>query len=98
MSNIIPCPYPIPLLIPFELKDELKAKYNTIQWYKDEKIWKFVGKYDIPADLRKYRIKEIDVPYDEKDIMKEKYKSMRWNQINKTWMISQEDYDKFMAI
>ena len=77
------------LLVPFDLKDELKKE--GIKWDAEKKLW-FCLK--ITETLKPYVASFVDVEYDEKDEMKAKYKSLRWNGAFKSWLVVQEDFEK----
>ena len=77
------------LLVPFDLKDELKKE--GIKWDAEKKLW-FCLK--ITETLKPYVASFVDVEYDEKDEMKAKYKSLRWNGAFKSWLVIGEDFEK----
>ena len=64
------------LLIPYELKDELK-KTEKIFWNTDKKLW-CCNK--LTKGLKDYDLKFVDIDYTEKDEWKLKLKSMKWIQ------------------
>ena len=87
MSNITK------LLIPFELKDEIRKEFK-IKWDSDKKIWKYIG--ELPEGLVKYQMKYLDIPYEVKDEWKAKLKSMKWVATEKCWAVNFDDYKLYM--
>lgn len=77
------------LLVPFDLKDELKKE--GIKWNNDKKLWYCI---EITEKLKPYVCFFVDIEYDEKDEMKAKYKSLKWNGILKSWLVIKEDFEK----
>ena len=77
------------LLVPFNLKDELKKE--GIKWDANKKLWYSL---EITETLKPYVLFFVDVEYDEKDEMKEKYKSLKWNGTLKSWLVNGEDFEK----
>ena len=77
------------LLVPFDLKDELKKE--GIKWDAEKKLWYCLK---ITETLKPYVGFFVDVEYDEKDEMKEKYKSLKWNGALKSWLVLGEDFEK----
>lgn len=78
------------LLIPFELKEELK-KNEKISWDSNRKLW-FCNQ--LTDGLRKYELFMVDISFDDKDKLKTELKSMRWVSNEKIWAINREDYVK----
>ena len=78
------------LLVPFDLKDELK-KTEKILWDTKKRLWYCLK---ITETLKPYVAFFVDVEYDEKDEMKEKYKSLRWNRTFKSSLVVEEDFEK----
>ena len=82
------------LLIPFELKDDLKKTYK-IKWDAKLKLW-FVDKME--EGLNKYKIVPMDIRYDDKDFYKSKLKSLKWDAAKRNWICSVEDSMKLKNI
>lgn len=76
------------LLIPFNLKDELKKE--GIKWDVEKKLWYCI---EITEKLKDYEIRYIDIEYMEKDFFKEKLKSMKWDKIERCWMVNNKDFE-----
>jgi len=77
------------LLVPFDLKDELKKE--GIKWDNEKKLWYCI---ETTETLKPYVAFVVDVEYDEKDEMKKKYKSLKWNSSFKSWLVLGEDFEK----
>ena len=79
------------LLIPYELKEELKAN-EKISWDSNRKLW-FCNQ--LTDGLKKYELFMADIPYDDKDRLKAELKSMKWLGNEKVWAINRQDYVNF---
>ena len=84
----------IPILIPFELKDEIK-KTSNIVWNAEEKSW-YCNK--ITPELEDYEIIPVAFDYkNDREVMRKNFKSLRYNPKSKLWEMNKKDFKEFMS-
>ena len=76
------------LLVPFEIKDNLKET-EKILYDPNRKLWYCEV---LTKGLEQYEMRYVDIHFMERDIWKPKLKSMKWLKDEKSWVVNGNDY------
>lgn len=81
----------INLLFPYNERQE--AKKQGAKWDSEEKLWYYPSiNGELPKELEKYKLHELNIEYEDKEYWKEALKSLKWKPKNKKWVCNNDDY------
>jgi len=81
----------INLLFPYSERQE--AKKAGAKWDSENKLWYYPSiDGELPEELKKYRLHELNIDFDDKEYWKQALKSLKWKPNIKKWVCNDEDF------